>query len=251
MRVTINGSGGIVTHGDSLSGGGVIEFPINEPPEFASTLANYTVTGSAPSRKLKDRGHEIAVESPSATAERAPSTGGGVTVTDGTVSVTASSIRVPLAVDEGAGVVLTSHLVIAASDPGAIGSGNFWLNPDVSGGSYGSPLPQLHVRNETDDDWYVVTAPIDGSSTGSQFIATTGADAYELAQSGTSIQMRSGDTARKIQLFSDGIEIKSDGYILISNGLPTSDPGAGHAGELFTDGVPSAGVPKALMVSGG
>jgi hypothetical protein len=151
------------------------------------------------------------------------------------VSVTASSIRVPLAVDEGSGVVLTSHLVIAASDPGAIGSGNFWLNPDVSGGSYGSPLPQLHVRNETDDDWYVVTAPIDGSSTGSQFIATTGADAYELSQSGTSIQMRSGDAARKIQVFSDGIEIKSDGYILISDGLPTSDPGAGHAGELFTE----------------
>jgi hypothetical protein len=39
MRVTINGSGGIVTHGDSLSGGGVIEFPVNEPPEFARTLA--------------------------------------------------------------------------------------------------------------------------------------------------------------------------------------------------------------------
>jgi hypothetical protein len=76
MRVTINGSGAILTHGDSLSGGSVIEFPINEPPEFASTLANYTVTGSAPSRKLKDRGHEIAVETPSATAERAPDTGG-------------------------------------------------------------------------------------------------------------------------------------------------------------------------------
>jgi hypothetical protein len=62
MRVTINGSGAILTHGDSLSGGGVIEFPINEPPEFDDTLAAYTVTGSAPSRKLKFQGHEIAVE---------------------------------------------------------------------------------------------------------------------------------------------------------------------------------------------
>lgn len=38
------------------------------------------------------------------------------------------------------------------------------------------------------------------------------------------------------------------GSILIT-GLPTSDPGVANA--LYTDGVPSAGVPKALMVSGG
>jgi hypothetical protein len=74
MRVTINGSGNILTHGDSLSGGGVIEFPINEPPEFASTLANYTVTGSSPAQKLNYQGHEIAVETPTATAERVPDT---------------------------------------------------------------------------------------------------------------------------------------------------------------------------------
>jgi hypothetical protein len=74
MRVTINGSGAILTHGDSLSGGGVIEFPINEPPEFAATLSAYTVTDSAPSRKLKYQGHEIAVEAPTASAERAGTT---------------------------------------------------------------------------------------------------------------------------------------------------------------------------------
>jgi hypothetical protein len=76
MRVTINGSGAILTHGDSLSGGGVIEFPINEPPEFAHTLANYTVTGSAPSRKLKYQGHEIAVETPAEHGRAGADTGG-------------------------------------------------------------------------------------------------------------------------------------------------------------------------------
>jgi hypothetical protein len=76
MRVTINGSGGILTHGDSLSDGGLIEFPINEPPEFDDTLAAYTVTGSSPSRKLTYQGHEIAVETPASTAERAPNTAG-------------------------------------------------------------------------------------------------------------------------------------------------------------------------------
>jgi hypothetical protein len=79
MRVTISGSGAILTHGDSLAGGGVIEFPINEPPEFDDTLAAYTVTGSAPSRKLRFQGHEIAVETPTGTAERAPDTGSGIT----------------------------------------------------------------------------------------------------------------------------------------------------------------------------
>jgi hypothetical protein len=38
------------------------------------------------------------------------------------------------------------------------------------------------------------------------------------------------------------------GAVLLPN-LPTSDPGV--AGQLFSDGVPSAGTPKALMVSGG
>jgi hypothetical protein len=110
VRVTINGSGAILTHGDSLSGGGVIEFPINEPPEFASTLANYSVTGSAPSRKLKDRGHEIAVESPTPTAERAPSTGSGVTVTDGTTTVAATTVQTTGTVtDAGAGTALVSN----------------------------------------------------------------------------------------------------------------------------------------------
>jgi hypothetical protein len=38
------------------------------------------------------------------------------------------------------------------------------------------------------------------------------------------------------------------GAVLLPN-LPTSDPGV--AGQLFSNGVPSAGTPKALMVSGG
>jgi hypothetical protein len=84
MRVTIDGSGHILTHGDSLSDEGLIEFPINEPPEFTHTLSAYTVTGSAPSRKLKYQGHEIAVETPAGSAERAPDTGGSIS--GGTIS---------------------------------------------------------------------------------------------------------------------------------------------------------------------
>jgi hypothetical protein len=74
MRVTIDGSGNILTHGDSLSGGSVIEFPINELPGFPS---GWTVSGSAPSRKLLFQGHEVAVETPSADAEVAPSVSAG------------------------------------------------------------------------------------------------------------------------------------------------------------------------------
>jgi hypothetical protein len=39
------------------------------------------------------------------------------------------------------------------------------------------------------------------------------------------------------------------GGIVILDSLPTSDPG--NLGQVFTNGAPSAGVPKALMVSGG
>jgi hypothetical protein len=74
MRVTIDGSGNILTHGDSLSGGGVIEFPVNELPGFPS---GWTVSGSAPSRKLLFQGHEVAVETPTSSAEVAPSVSAG------------------------------------------------------------------------------------------------------------------------------------------------------------------------------
>jgi hypothetical protein len=70
MRVTIDGSGNILTHGDSLSDEGVIEFPVNELPGFPS---GWTVSGSAPSRKLLFQGHEVAVETPAGKAERVPS----------------------------------------------------------------------------------------------------------------------------------------------------------------------------------
>jgi hypothetical protein len=38
-------------------------------------------------------------------------------------------------------------------------------------------------------------------------------------------------------------------HVLLPQSIPTADPGV--AGEIYTDGAPSAGVPKALMVSGG
>jgi hypothetical protein len=46
------------------------------------------------------------------------------------------------------------------------------------------------------------------------------------------------------------VSVSSGGVAsFIAVGLPTADPGI--AGQLYSDGAPSAGVPKALMVSGG
>lgn len=44
------------------------------------------------------------------------------------------------------------------------------------------------------------------------------------------------------------LDIGSDGSVSFY-GLPTSDPGV--AGQVYSDGVPSAGVPQALKISGG
>jgi hypothetical protein len=129
MRVTINGSGAILTHGDGLSGGGVIEFPVNEPPEFDDTLAAYTVTGSAPSRKLRFQGHEIAVETPTSTAERVPDTGSGITngADDGQIAVSDGTNIIgsaDLTWDQGAHTLgidgtVNGHAVVKAVGVGA------------------------------------------------------------------------------------------------------------------------------------
>lgn len=48
---------------------------------------------------------------------------------------------------------------------------------------------------------------------------------------------------------SQSISLEADtGVVRITN-LPTSDPGV--AGQIFSDGAPSAGVPQALKISGG
>jgi hypothetical protein len=154
MRVTINGSGAILTHGDSLSGGGVIEFPINEPPEFVHTLSAYTVTGSAPSRKLKYQGHEIAVETPTSTAERAPSTGGGSVSVEGITGDTvnpATAIRAA-AVTNDAGTAVLLPVIFAATDPGAVGAGQLWLFVDTNVADHANQY-QLFIRSAANNSW--------------------------------------------------------------------------------------------------
>jgi hypothetical protein len=174
MRVTIDGSGHILTHGDSLSGGGVIEFPINEPPEFGATLANYTVSGSSPSRKLKDRGHEIAVETPTSTAERAPSTGGGSVSVEGITGDSvnpASTIRAAAVMDDSGTAVLLP-VIFAADDPGAVGAGQLWLFVDANVADHANQY-QLFIRNTTDNGWLPIGV---GDTEGAIVVTAMGSD---------------------------------------------------------------------------
>jgi hypothetical protein len=114
MRVTVNGSGAILTHGDSLSGAGVIEFPVNERPGFPS---GYTVTGSSPSRKLLFQGHEVATEENASAQTGGGSFDGG----DGTLRVTQET-----------GTLLTPLRVVPAADQ--VGQGNTMIVVVAPGG---------------------------------------------------------------------------------------------------------------------
>jgi hypothetical protein len=66
MKVKVSGST-ITDYGDDVTAP-YVEFPINEPNDFESNTAAYTVTGSSPNRKLVKAGATVAVEAPSATS---------------------------------------------------------------------------------------------------------------------------------------------------------------------------------------
>jgi hypothetical protein len=147
MRVTIDGSGNILTHGDSLSGGSVIEFPVNELPGFPS---GWTVTGSAPSRQLLFQGHQVAVETPAAEAERAPSTGGGlespVTEAFAVAPITDPAPAASLTIQEVAGQGADLVLVKNATD-GVI----FSINSS-SGVQWGDPASNTRLTFRPDGE---------------------------------------------------------------------------------------------------
>jgi hypothetical protein len=236
MRVTINGSGAILTHGDGLSGGGVIEFPVNEPPEFDDTLAAYTVTGSAPSRKLRFQGHEIAVETPAASAERAPDTGSGITngADDG-----------PIAVSDGTNLTGSANLTwdeasntlgLAAAENGggtieAIGLGG-----------------QLFIRGQDGDDTHtggevqISTGHSAGSSSGALAIETGhdlgGGDSGAIVIStGVASDGASGDINIRVD---PNDQSAVGGNILIQAGTGQTGNGGDifiSAGSKITDGT--------------
>jgi hypothetical protein len=368
MRVTINGSGAILTHGDSLSGGGVIEFPVNEPSAFDDTLAAYTVTGSAPSRKLRFQGHEIAVETATSTAERAPVTAAGAgtledpgnswqaglavtagyriavdlqaasrvfeavadgttaddgsTFTDYTISLTPLGITsenldwrylgvvgelpwdiVPLA---GMGVDGDGFHVDAANPvseaatmfqlfPSLDDPGNSWqaganvVGSDRISVTLGGALrvfeASVGTTGGSEPTWLFATVgqtTSDGSaawtyrgivggpdSSRPVFVANTAGDAdwFLDLDNGSGFRFNFATdgvpeaSAGSIEFTPDGFKVNAPGgsrffvnldpFFVEMLGLPTTDPGVGHAGQLYSNGVPSAGVPKALMVSGG
>jgi hypothetical protein len=370
MRVTINGSGAILTHGDSLSGAGVIEFPVNEPPAFDDTLAAYTVTGSAPSRKLRFQGHEIAVETPTSTAERAPVTAAGA----GTLEDPGNVWEPDVAVVEGYRIVETMQgalRVFEVTVAGTTDAGSAWTDYTDAGSL--APLATTITGSETwqylgvvgelpwdivplagmgvDGDGFHVDAanPVSEAATMFQLlpslgdpgnswqaganvagsdrisvtvggalrvfeasVGTTGGseptwlfgDVGQTTSDGSAawtyrgivggpdssrpvfVTNTAGDadwfldlnngsgfrfnfttdgvpepSAGSIEFTPDGFKVNAPGggrffvnldpFFVEMLGLPTTDPGAGHAGQLYSNGVPSAGVPKALMVSGG
>jgi hypothetical protein len=150
LRVTINGSGAIVTHGDSLSGGGVIEFPINEPPEFVlrrssnvhrdrlRSVSEAQVPGPRDRgrnpdehgragaehrrRERERRGHHRRYGQP---RDRDPCRGGDGRRRDGRVLL---------------------PVIFAATDPGAVGAGQLWLFVDTNVADHANQY-QLFIRN--------------------------------------------------------------------------------------------------------
>jgi hypothetical protein len=250
MRVTINGSGAILTHGDSLSGGGVIEFPINEPPEFVHTLSAYTVTGSAPSRKLKYQGHEIAVETPTSTAERAPSTGGGSVSVEGITGDTvnpATAIRAA-AVTNDAGTAVLLPVIFAATDPGAVGAGQLWLFVDANVADHANQY-QLFIRNQTDDGWLPIGV---GDTEGAIVVTAMGGNAEAwYARSVLTVRGRTGAGAGRARAGFDVYDsagsiaaillLRDDGTVSLDSVAGAVESLAGDVGFRATAGTASLG----------
>jgi hypothetical protein len=127
----------------------------------------------------------------------------------------------------------------------------------VSGAGITEPtlggIPTLHA------DEHGVTVNLDGLSEGLVIVNRDGSSLFGLSSAGEfSITPPAGASGNPITVrneANDYLLIVGQTYIsmyaavITMPNLPTSDPGS--PGQLFTNGVPSAGTPKALMVSGG
>lgn len=161
--------------------------------------------------------------------------GGGVTVTDGTTSVTANTISQPpgTVAEVSAGIAQIQPAIVSDSDPGAIGAGNFWLQTGIN-----SNFVCLHCRNASDTDWINVTAIFNaGANLATEFWDTPGGETeitlatsvgFSVATDVGIVLRTYGGTVHRLDINTTGIKV---------TGLPQTDPLV--AGYLWVD--PAAG----------
>lgn len=176
------------------------------------------------------------------------------------------------------GDTATFKTVIVQAGAPETGAADFWLatvpSDDMGLGVNKQPAYQLYVRNPDDDGWLLASAG------GTRLDAGNDSDPRTIgfwdAENGEWIGLRIDPTGRDVRVSTtaaDGgqglvdvgptaVEVRWWGAVLGAPfriilddtglrilGIPTADPLV--AGALYSNGVPSAGVPKALMVSGG
>jgi hypothetical protein len=119
-----------------------------------------------------------------------------------------------------------------------------WLYRGVVGDP-DTARPVFEANTAGDADWWLDT------NNGSGFRFNQSEDGVPIAGAGITEMTTDGfRVARGATEFLVVYDYGGTMQIFL-NGLQTADPGAGYERALFTDGVPAAGVPKALMVSGG
>jgi hypothetical protein len=181
------------------------------------------------------------------------------------------------------------QLLPALGDPGntweaatLISTANYRIAATVSGALRVFEMVTLGTTGGSEPTWQIgligQTTP-DGSASWAYrgivgqpdtdrpvFVANTAGDAdwYLDVNNGSGIRFQVADngvaldSTRLTEITPDGFKVavagaqfhvQYDPFAVFIDGLPTSDPGV--ATELYTNGAPSAGVPKPLMVSGG
>jgi hypothetical protein len=187
--------------------------------------------------------------------------GGGVTIDNGSdPPVAVSTLVAPTAVVDGEEATFRG-VIVSPTEP-TTSDAQFWLQNGPNGTSY-----QLYVRDEPNEDWLLASAGLgqanddDGIEHADRQVGIWnanygGVNGMEV-QSATGlevIRIRSisadGNTVAQITVGAGRVQIDFAAAVIFGSGvLPTSDPGV--FGQLYTDGTPATGVPKAALVSGG
>lgn len=201
--------------------------------------------------------------------------GSGVTVDNGVDAPAAVTTLVARTALIDGDTATIGQITISADAPD-IGAAQFWLNlvdttnMGINAGK--QPSYQLYVRNPDNDRWILASAGISimGAPESGDPRIVGFFDAANVAWLGMFVDPQglavnitapaADGTNGQVYVTSTGVEVRWNGDpahfgILLDEtglritGIPTTDPGVARA--LYTDGVPSTGVPKALMVSGG